>query len=438
MATRSRSRCHPRSGPGSSCTRRRRSNLVAGDTNGKQDVFLFDRITNTTERVSVGVGGRARATATSVRARHRARTRRYVAFVSAASNLVAGDTNGKADVFVRDRVAGTTTLVSRASGCEWCGRRMVIRSRCRCRTTVGTWRSRRRRRIWWRANEQRSPDVFVRDTVANTTERVSVGFVGEGTGGSTSPQISADGRFVAFDSDADDLVPNDDNLSYDVFVRDRVSGSTERVSVGPNGEQGEDDSTDPSMSRDGRYIAFESAAEEFSANDGNISLDAYVRDRLARNTVRVEREAERPRRLRRRRGRRDLTRGSVRRVRHRLRGVTTSRATPTTTTTSTSRTSTPSTRATRTKGSRFQGVAPKRLLDTRTNGAKLNGPTDARPAGGGRLDRHTGRRHRRGPERHLDRGHHRHRATSRSGRRAASTPAPRASTSNRVRPCRTS
>ena len=187
---------------------------------------------------------------------------------------------------MRDRVAGTTTLVSRASGVSGVlamvdsldvsvsdDGRFVAFSSAASNLVVG--------------DTNGAPDVFVRDMTSNTTERVSVGVVGQGSGGSSSPQISADGRFVAFDSGADDLVSNDDNLSYDVFVRDRVSGSTERVSVGPNGEQGEDDSTTPSMSRDGRYIAFESAAEEFSAIDENISLDAYVRDRLARNTVRA-------------------------------------------------------------------------------------------------------------------------------------------------------
>ncbi len=267
------------------------SNIVAGDTNGKQDVFLFDRVAGTTERVSVGGGG-TQGDGDVFRAAISGNTAgdglapRYVAFVSAASNVVAGDVNGKADVFLRDRVTGTTTLVSRASGVSGAAAnsdsfdvsvsdngRYVAFSSGASNLVAG--------------DTNNAPDVFVRDTVANTTERVSVGFIGEGSGGSSTPQISADGRFVAFDSDADDLVPNDDNLSYDVFVRDRLSGSTERVSVGPNGEQGEDDSTDPSMSRDGRYIAFESDAEEFSVNDGNISADAYVRDRLAHNTVRA-------------------------------------------------------------------------------------------------------------------------------------------------------
>ncbi len=269
------------------------SNVVSGDANGNSDVFLFDRVALTTERVSVGVGG-VEGNGGTIRAAMSGNTAvdgtppRYVAFVSSSSNLVAGDTNGKSDVFLRDRVAGTTTLVSRGVGGVPAdgdsfdvsvsdNGRYVAFSSAASNVVAG--------------DANGSSDVFVRDMVAGTTERVSVGFVGEASGSSSSPQISADGRFVAFDSDADDLVSGDDNLSYDVFVRDRLSGSTERVSVGPSGQQGEDDSESPSMSRDGRYIAFDSDAEEFSDLDGNISTDVYVRDRLARNTARASEKA---------------------------------------------------------------------------------------------------------------------------------------------------
>jgi hypothetical protein len=267
------------------------SNVVTGDTNGTQDVFLFDRVANTTERVSVGVGG-VQGDGDAPRAAISGNTvgdglaPRYVAFVSAASNLVPGDVNGKSDVFLRDRVAGTTTLVSRASGLSGAaGNGDALQVSVSDNGRYVAFSSLASNLVAGDTNA--SSDVFVRDMTLNTTERVSVGFIGEGSGGSTGPQISADGRFVAFDSGADDLVPDDDNLSYDVFVRDRVSGSTERVSVGTGGEQGGDDSTDPSMSRNGRYIAFQSNAEEFSNNDANISADAYVRDRVAHNTVRA-------------------------------------------------------------------------------------------------------------------------------------------------------
>ncbi len=352
------------------------SNVVSGDANGNSDVFLFDRVALTTERVSVGVGG-VEGNGGTIRAAMSGNTAvdgtppRYVAFVSSSSNLVAGDTNGKSDVFLRDRVAGTTTLVSRGVGGVPAdgdsfdvsvsdNGRYVAFSSAASNVVAG--------------DANGSSDVFVRDMVAGTTERVSVGFVGEASGSSSSPQISADGRFVAFDSDADDLVSGDDNLSYDVFVRDRLSGSTERVSVGPSGQQGEDDSESPSMSRDGRYIAFDSDAEEFSDLDGNISTDVYVRDRLARNTARASEKANGLDAFS------DATGGSIS-PEGRFVGFDTD--------------SSDYKEATDTNddydvylkdmgtpfygnptiGNRFNGVAPKRLLDTRLNGTKLTGPT---------------------------------------------------------------
>ena len=285
------------------------------------------------------------------------------------------DTNGVADVYLRDRQTSNTTLLSRASGSNGAvangvsfdvavsnDAHYVAFSSAATNLVSGDTNS--------------SPDIFVRDTVANTTERVSVGFMGEGSGGSSTPQISADGRFVAFDSAADDLVPNDDNLSYDVFVRDRLSGSTERVSVGPNGEQGSDDSTDPSMSRDGRYIAFQSDAEEFSLSDDNLSTDAYVRDRLARNTVRASETAT---------GVEshfsDSTDVSISPEGQFVAFDTDASEFDVTDVNddfdvyikdlNSFYTGNPA------NGSRFQGVAPTRLLDTRANNAKLVGPTTA-------------------------------------------------------------
>ena len=267
------------------------SNLVSGDTLGHEDIFLFNRVTATTERVSVGTGGvqgNGPATSAAMSGNVADGNPRYIVFTSAASNLVAGDTNGKNDVFIRDRTLTTTSLVSKGIGNAAAtgdsfqpvvsddGRYVAFTSSATNLVPGDT---------------NNASDVFVRDMVANTTQRVSVGFAGEGSGTSTAPQISANGRFVAFDSSADDLVPDDDNISYDVFVRDRTNGSLERVSVGTDGVQGEGDSETPSMSRDGRFIAFDSDAEEFSSIDGNISVDVYVRDRLGRTTERASEKA---------------------------------------------------------------------------------------------------------------------------------------------------
>jgi Tol biopolymer transport system component len=263
------------------------SNLVTGDTLGHADIFLFNRIAGTTERVSVtNAGGQANGPSTNGAISGNVSTGdpRYVAFSSAATNLVTGDTNGKADIFVRDRVAGTTQRVSvGAGGAQADGDsfgvsisdngRYVAFSSIASNLVPG--------------DTNNTTDVFVRDTVAGTTERVSVGVNGQASGGSAIPNISADGRFVSFDSDADDLVPLDENFATDVFVRDRVAGYTERVSVGSRGEEGFGDSANPSLSRNGRYIAFETDAEEFNPDDANISYDIYVRDRTAKVTQRA-------------------------------------------------------------------------------------------------------------------------------------------------------
>jgi Tol biopolymer transport system component len=270
------------------------SNLVPNDTLGQSDVFLNNRVTGAAERVSVGTGGvqaNGRSASGSMSGNTVDGNPRYVAFSSVATNLVAGDTNGKADVFVRDRVAGTTTRVSFATGgtqgngdsvdpqISDDGRYVVFSSLADNLVPGDT---------------NHVVDVFVRDVVAGTTERVSVGHEGEAIGSSSAPAISADARFIAFQSNADNLVPGDENNYNDVFVRDRVMGTTERVSISTTDLEGQDDSEDPTISRDGRFVAFESYAEELNGYtadewplDGNISNDAYVRDRLGRVTQRA-------------------------------------------------------------------------------------------------------------------------------------------------------
>jgi Tol biopolymer transport system component len=136
-------------------------------------------------------------------------------------------------------------------------------------------------------------DVFVRDRQAGTTERVSVAADGsQGNGQSSGPAISADGRFVAFTSLASNLVPGDSNGATDVFVRDRLTGATERVSVDSHGQQGNaasgsTTSAGVAVSSDGRLVAFTSTASNLVAGDSNSATDVFVRDRLAATTARV-------------------------------------------------------------------------------------------------------------------------------------------------------
>jgi hypothetical protein len=128
-----------------------------------------------------------------------------------------------------------------------------------------------------------SADVFVHDLQTGTTTRVSVDSAGtEGDLGSSAPSISADGRYVAFQSDATNLVGvgNDTNGSTDIFVHDLQLGTTRRVGVGSTGGQGNGDSSSPSYSADGQYVAFGSLATNLVAGDTNGSPDVFIRESM--------------------------------------------------------------------------------------------------------------------------------------------------------------
>ncbi len=272
------------------------SNLVPGDTNGASDVFVRDRVAGTTTRVSVDSNGaQGNGDSGNLSQSHRTSISadgRYVAFSSVATNLVPNDTNGL-DVFVRDRVAGTTTRVSvDSNGAQASG------------SSLDPSISADGRYVAFQSNASnlvpgdtnRFLDVFVRDRVAGTTTRVSVDSSGaqadnpDGvafSGNSGESSISADGRYVAFNSGATNLVQGDTNGFSDVFVRDRVGGTTTRLSVDSNGAEGDYTSFQPSMSADGRYVAFTSYARNLAPGQTNLAGNVYVRDRVAGTTTRV-------------------------------------------------------------------------------------------------------------------------------------------------------
>src|SRR5262249_29399620 len=155
---------------------------------------------------------------------------RFVAFESDVDNLVPGDTNRVRDVFLHDRVTGDTIRVSVASdGTQADGRSSFF----------------------------------------------------------ASPSLSADGRYVAFESDADNLVPGDTNLSSDVFVHDRVTGDTVRVSVASDGAEADGFSAEPALSADGRYVAFESDADNLVPGDTNDPSDVFLHDPVTAATAPV-------------------------------------------------------------------------------------------------------------------------------------------------------
>jgi uncharacterized membrane protein len=259
------------------------SNLVSGDTNGVRDIFVRDRYTGQTTRVSVasdGTQGNANSFAPSLSA-----DGRYVAFESVASNLVSGDTNSREDAFVHDRQTGQTTRVSVAGdGSQGNERsaRPVISADGRY-VAFGSVASN-----LVSGDTNNFFDVFVHDRQTGQTTRVSLASNGtQGNEGSAQPAISADGRFVAFLSIATNLVSGDTNNSMDVFVHDRQTGQTTRVSVASGGTQANSNSLTPNISADGRFVAFESAASNLVSGDTNNANDIFVHDRQTGQTTRV-------------------------------------------------------------------------------------------------------------------------------------------------------
>lgn len=256
-------------------------NLVPNDSNETYDVFLHDRETGVTERVSVdsaGIQGNGYSGAPRITP-----DGRFVVFDSGASNLVPNDTGDHVDVYVHDRLNGETSRVSdngplqpSPEGQSYVpdisddGRFVVFNSEVPNLVLGDT-------------NEVY--DVFVHDRLAGVTERVSVDSNSvEGNELSTGASISADGRFVIFYSMASNLVTGDNNGSYDVFVHDRTTGQTERVSVDSSGQEGNLSSYRPALSADGRYAVFESEATNFIADDNNESNDVFVHDRQTGQT----------------------------------------------------------------------------------------------------------------------------------------------------------
>jgi len=265
------------------------TNLVPEDTNVNYDVFVHDRATGITELVSVSSAeeqGNEWSGEPSISA-----DGRYVAFSSYASNLVAEDTNGFSDIFVHDRVIGVTEHVSVSSA----GDKGNASSESPCVSADGRYVAFMSGAINLVPGDTNGAwDVFVHDRQTGQTERVSVSGAGEqGSGGwpwwggSYSPSISADGRYVAFVSEAINLVPGDTNGASDVFVHDRQTGQTEHVSVSSAGEKGNASSRSPCISADGRYVAFVSKATNLVPGDTNGASDVFVHDRLTGTTERV-------------------------------------------------------------------------------------------------------------------------------------------------------
>lgn len=297
------------------------TNLVPGDTNDRQDAFVYDRRTGHTQRVSVSSSGAQAKPGKSPdggsAALDLSANGRYVLFRSDATNLVPRDANGKSDAFIRDRATGRTRRIPPAGLGVSAGvlsangryavleaadnlYRYDLRRGRLLRLTAGAngWSvspsvSADGRYVAFtsiasnlvRGDTNKLPDIFIRNMRTGRTARVSVTSTGkQGVGkrysnGSNAPTISNDGRYVAFHSDMTNLVQGDTNGVFDIFVHDRATGKTQRVSVSSTGRQSNAESgAGASFSANGRYVAFSSLATNLVADDRNDITDVFVRN----------------------------------------------------------------------------------------------------------------------------------------------------------------
>ena len=259
------------------------SNLVAGDTNDTSDVFLWDRDTGATSRISVATDGTqadgwSDAPAISGDGR-------WIVFRSAASNLVADDTNGTSDVFLWDRDTGTTSRVSVATD----GTQADGWSDLPAISADGRWVSYRSGASNLVADDTNAADdVFLWGRDGGTTSRVSVASDGsQANGRSDAPAISGDGSWIAYQSYASNLVPGDSNAASDVFLWGREGGTTSRVWVASDGSQANGPSDSPAISGDGRWVSYRSTASNLVVGDTNAKADVFAWDRAAGTTRRV-------------------------------------------------------------------------------------------------------------------------------------------------------
>lgn len=250
--------------------------LVAGDTNDVRDIFLRDMLTGVTEHISTSTSG-VQANGHSG-APVLSDNGRYVAFSSSASNLVPMDTNNAWDVFVRDRLTAITVRVSTdSSGVEGNadsggdhpgtidissdGQRIVFQSFASNLVPVDT---------------NQNQDVYVHDLASGSTRRVTTTSTGQEASGGM-PAISGNGRYVAFQSHSTAFVGPIGGTSS-IFRKDLLTGQVDLVSVSPLINYKTVPCTDASITHDGRYIAFGSASSHLSVSDTNLYTDMFVRD----------------------------------------------------------------------------------------------------------------------------------------------------------------
>lgn len=254
-------------------------NLVADDDNSVSDIFLHDRATGMTIRVSRGLDG-AQPNGGSTNPAINA-DGRYIAFESESTNLVANDNNLNPDIFVYDRDTQTTTRVSVGTGGVE-GTQYSYSPSISADGQLIAFSSYSPNLVAPDGNS--NTDIFVYDLAGDAIERITSA---DADGAAFEPVISGDGRYVTYRSLATNLVENDANTVGDIFLYDRLNLTTTRVSVNSNGDEANGDSQNPSISADGRYIVFESGASNLVANDSNNYSDIFLHDTTDGTTIRV-------------------------------------------------------------------------------------------------------------------------------------------------------
>jgi Tol biopolymer transport system component len=259
--------------------------LASGNASAAEDVYVRDVVAGTTELVSRapgpgGAGGNDASFAPSI-----SPDGRFVAFQSNATNLSDDDLDPTTDVFVRDLVDQTTTLVSRASGLGPAGDDDSTGASISADGNRVAFVSGAGNLTPDTRSVSSSGDVFVRDLTAQTTTLASrapgaTGAVADLT--SRDPAISRDGRSVVFSSDATNLSDADGDGVQDVFVRDLSTATTTLVSraAGAGGAGADDQAGAPAISGDGRFVAFSSLADNLSGVDSNVVENVFRRDVL--------------------------------------------------------------------------------------------------------------------------------------------------------------
>ncbi len=268
------------------------SNLVEGDTNGVADIFVHDRLTGQIQLVSIASNGTQGNSDTGIGS-FISTDGRYVTFISSADNLVEGDTNRVQDCFVHDRVTGETTRVSVASdgtqangACAYFGWWGIdVQPSISADGRYVAFHSEATNLV--EGDTNRVTDIFVHDGVTGKTTLVSVSSDGtQGNGGSLFPAISADGRYVVFQSDGTNLV---EGITHGgIFVHDRLTGETTLEDISINGTEGNQGGGYPAISADGRYVSFTSNATNLveGGTDGYF-MNIFVHDRVTGDTTLV-------------------------------------------------------------------------------------------------------------------------------------------------------